>query len=360
MSETPSNSGSAVSRLIALVGGFAATSVAIGLMFWVRTAYQIRTLPERVMEWLLLFVPTNLFEKGLQAFGANAKDIALYGAYVVMALILLALAMFVIRRSATTIVVASAGLWLFAMAVVMPVTGAGFFATGLFQDVLLTNLCYLGIAFDYAIILFLVRALVANGARSRGYDRRPASASIERRVFIGGVVGGGVTLALTLWAGRSAGAVSSDLPLATIPQALPTPPTSANPTVMSVATTSAVPPATAIPGTTPTAVAQVAVSPTAASAAATTPMSTSATPTAGAAQAAPTAPALTPIPVSTVGQKLVVPPPPPPARQIARDKDGSLTGAVPPPGQIAPLYTPNNVFYITTKNAGGDPVVNGT
>ncbi len=34
-----------------------ATAVAIGLMFWARDAFQIRTLPERVMEWVLVFVP---------------------------------------------------------------------------------------------------------------------------------------------------------------------------------------------------------------------------------------------------------------------------------------------------------------
>src|SRR5579864_2316413 len=82
-----------------------AAAVAIGLMFLARGVYEIRTLPERIMEWLLLFIPPDLFEKGPQTLGATAKDVALDAAYVVMAAALCALAIIAIRSSARTIAV---------------------------------------------------------------------------------------------------------------------------------------------------------------------------------------------------------------------------------------------------------------
>ncbi len=54
-----------------------ATAVALRLQSVLRDVWQIRALPERVMEWLLLFVPLDLFELGLQRFGSSAKDVAL-------------------------------------------------------------------------------------------------------------------------------------------------------------------------------------------------------------------------------------------------------------------------------------------
>ena len=56
-------------------GGAVASMVA---MFWLRSAYQIRTLPERVLEWVLLFVPPDTLERGISQFGAQAKVYALY------------------------------------------------------------------------------------------------------------------------------------------------------------------------------------------------------------------------------------------------------------------------------------------
>jgi DMSO/TMAO reductase YedYZ molybdopterin-dependent catalytic subunit len=48
---------------------------------------------------------------------------------------------------------------------------------------------------------------------------------------------------------------------------------------------------------------------------------------------------------------------PPPARALARDQEGSLTAAGRAPGTLAPAITPNDNFYIVTKNAGGDPII---
>src|SRR5215218_9365301 len=58
--------------------GALATAASVTTMFWLRSAYQIRTLPERVMEWVLLFVSPDALEQGLSQFGAQAKVYALY------------------------------------------------------------------------------------------------------------------------------------------------------------------------------------------------------------------------------------------------------------------------------------------
>ena len=51
-----------------VVGGLSA-AVAAGLgMALVRWALLVRTIPERVMEWLLLFVPVDVFEAGVIRF----------------------------------------------------------------------------------------------------------------------------------------------------------------------------------------------------------------------------------------------------------------------------------------------------
>ena len=65
--------------LPALAISSGATAIALVLQNVLRDTWQIRSLPERVMEWLLLFVPLDLFERGLGQFGADAKSFALTG-----------------------------------------------------------------------------------------------------------------------------------------------------------------------------------------------------------------------------------------------------------------------------------------
>jgi DMSO/TMAO reductase YedYZ molybdopterin-dependent catalytic subunit len=50
-------------------------------------------------------------------------------------------------------------------------------------------------------------------------------------------------------------------------------------------------------------------------------------------------------------------PNPPPPRRLARDKDGSLTAAGRPRGELAPPITANPDFYVVTKNAVADPLI---
>ena len=140
-----------------LLTSLVASGAALGLMFFARDAFQIRTVPERVLEWLLIFVPLDLFERVLTSFGADAKVYATALAVAGTGLILLGLGLIVLRRgwSGWQILALGPLLWLFPMVVVMLATGAGLFATYLTQDVLLINVVYLAIGFAYASLLLL-------------------------------------------------------------------------------------------------------------------------------------------------------------------------------------------------------------
>jgi DMSO/TMAO reductase YedYZ molybdopterin-dependent catalytic subunit len=50
-------------------------------------------------------------------------------------------------------------------------------------------------------------------------------------------------------------------------------------------------------------------------------------------------------------------PPPPSPRQLPRDRDGSLLGSRREPGSLAEPITGNDQFYVVTKNAVADPVL---
>ncbi len=428
----------------AIAASVAATAAAVGLMQLARSIYQIRTLPERVMEWILVFVPLDLFEQGLVAFGSAAKVLALGGAIVFMAAALLAVGAGAMRSGPIAVGAVTIGLWLFAMGVVMPVTGAGFFASSLLRDVMLTNLSYASVAFTYGTVLLLARLSLQNRARlALPAESKPSywqGRTLTRHSFIVGLVGMVASYGLTIVFGRQAGAVQSSLPLADISDLeLPTPPPiptqPAAPTVETIpptateevaalepsptpttppteapnnTSTPSPPPiedptqtATASPSASPTqlvpeptntatAVTRADVSravsdtPTVTEAmdqpsatpvpqtATSTPIPATATSTevpatatstevpatATATPVEPTATPEPPPPTATPAPAVVeVPPAPGPKRQLSRDKDGSLTASGRAPGQLAPLITAIPNFYITTKNAGGDPIL---
>ncbi len=425
----------------AIAASVAATAAAVGLMQLWRSIYQIRTLPERVMEWVLVFVPLDLFEQGLVTFGSAAKFLALGGAIVGMAAALVAVGAGAVKSGPIAVGAATVGLWLLAMAVVMPVTGAGFFASALLRDVMLTNLSYAGVAFTYGMVLLLARLSLLNRAKSElQAESRLAylpGRTLTRQSFIVALVGMVASYGLTVGFGRQAGAVQSSLPLADIsdlelptPAPIPTqPPTSTAesiPPQPPTATAESIPPtateavvaseqsptaaiqptdvpsSTSTPRIVPTHTATASASPTqlaqeptltptaatqsAASEAASdtptatevseqsgaTPVPSTSTPipasptsteipaTATATPEEPTATAVPPTatPTATPTEEIVeVPPAPGPKRQLTRDKDGSLTASGRAPGQLAPLITAIPNFYITTKNAGGDPIL---
>ena len=292
--------------LPAIVIACLATALAMYVQNLLRTIWQIRSLPERVMEWLLLFVPLDLFERGLAQLGADAKEVALAGTVVGMAALLVVLGALALRSGLKTwlLLGLGVGMWLGAMGLIMPLTGAGFFARRLLISPLLTSAGYLLVFLAYASVLMAGR-LVSH----RGVHRRPTM--MERRALL---VGLGSMLAAGLAAtfvGRGGGLVPSPLPLASVPTRRPLTPTP--------------PPASSNAG---------ALAPT--------PNPTQ--PTAVAAAAPPPA-TLEPVPN------------PPVPRRLARDKDGALSAAGRPKGELASPITANDDFYIVTKNAVSDPIV---
>ena len=332
----------------ALLLGVPASAVAIGLMLAARYAYQIRTLPERMMDWSLQFIPLDLFEQGIQNLGTSAKEIALVGNYVGFTLTLILIGGLALRGGPRAFAIVGAATWLVAMAVVMPITGAGMFATALPQDVWLTNASYLGVAAAFGTVLALTHTLII---APRATPRSMAVVA-SRRAFISGVVGTGAAYALTLWFGKNAGASSSTLPLAKIPTN-GAPQLAATPVANQV--TSA-----AVPTTAPIAADASTVGPVATStigATGATPVATAATSGGATPTALPSALAVATAPTPVPNAPGVVPPRPAPQQAVARDKDGALSASAHTAGQLSTEFTPANGFYITTKNAGGDPVV---
>ena len=104
-------------------------------MLLIRSTLQVRSVPERVLEWMLLFVPLDVFESTLQIFGFDAKRYALYfGILVTLALLAWLGAIALARRWPVPVLLGiGLGLWLFTMLVIMPLTSAGFFALALLE-----------------------------------------------------------------------------------------------------------------------------------------------------------------------------------------------------------------------------------
>ncbi|MBV8083636.1 MAG: molybdopterin-dependent oxidoreductase [Chloroflexi bacterium] len=291
------------STLAALAGG----GLALGLMYWARAAFQLRTLPERLMETFLLVIPPDQFEAAIERFGPMAKDFALIGTYVVMALVLAVIGACAARYLPVWgILGMGVVLWLLAGAVIFPITGGGLFATGLLlQSPLLVNLVYLGIGLAYACCLLAARLGPAAPSEA-------ASGAETRRVFLTGVASAAVAFVATTFVGRSAGRIVSALPQASLP-------VPANP---APAPSEAAPAGTSEPAST-------ALPSVSAAAVATPPPSATANPY----------------------------PQPPPERALARDKDGALLAVNRPKGQLQASITPNEDFYTVTKNAAGDPIL---
>ena len=297
--ESPARPSRAVSWPAAIITSLVASGAVLGLMFFARSAFQIRTIPERIMEWILIFVPLNVFERLLISLGAEAKVYAIGATVAGMGLILFGLGLIALRRGWSEWLVLALGplLWLFAMVVVMFVTGAGLFATYLREDAVLINAVYLGIGLAYASLLLLGRLLALLPATAP--DTVGAQLA-DRRAFIVGLGSTAAAYALTAWFGRTAEAPSSTLPLVRVePNATPSAP--------------------------PVATSAVATGPVATATAATT-----ATPE--------------------------LPEPPHPSK-LVRDNDGALTPTGRRKGELPALITSNEEHYVVTKNAIADPVL---
>ncbi len=307
-----------------VMGGLAA-ALAVGVVLvLLRALLQVRSVPERVMEWLLLFVPLDVFEAGIRRFGFDAKRYTLFATVLGMLLLLAVVGALALRRrwSDVRLVGLAGGLWLFVMVVVMPLTSAGLFAVALVNGTTAAVGGYLVAALVYAGVLSLFReaiaqrTLPAGGATASALTAPwldPATAghvpAWARRASAHLLGGAGAAFGLTVFSlrfgprRRLPGVVVLD-PQAPIPSGGLDGPVE-HPS--------------------------------------------------GAATQAPVAPARGP--GATAGPVGALDPAPP--RQLARDKDGAALASGRKPGQLAEPITSNADFYIVTKNAGGNPILDG-
>jgi DMSO/TMAO reductase YedYZ molybdopterin-dependent catalytic subunit len=298
-------------KLTYWTGGFVA-AVATGLAMWlIRANLQIRSIPERLLEWLLLFVPLDVFESALQRFGFSAKVYSLYLAVAIMLALLTWLGAVALRRRWPVLALLGIGLglWLFTMVVIMPLTSAGFFAAALLEGKRATISGYLGVGLVYAAALTLARVYVLpSGAREA--VRLPGGLDLPARRWALSLVGGSVAVLGTSYVIELFFPHRTGLP--TIVVADPQEPVPSGGLNEPNPHPNAVPSASAV--------------------------------------AAPAA--VTPMPTTTSGL-----PEPAVVRPLQRDQDGAVLPSGRRPGQLADAITTTDNFYIVTKNAGGDPVI---
>lgn len=297
-----------------------------------RWTVQVRSTPERLMEWALLFVPLDLFEAGLQRFGFDAKRYALFGAIAASTAVLTLLGAVALRRAwpPRGMVALGLGLWLFAMVVVMPLTSAGLFAADLVDSTRKTILGYLGVCLTYAAVLALADLLLGKPAEP---TTPVTSVSVLARALR---TGSWRRDALVTLAGAAAAFAATYVVEVTGPRRTLTAVRVLDP--QEPLPSGGIDPPNPHPDKTDT--------------------RSDSGPDPAAAQAQATgSPGARPASQTTAGDGASGLPEPPPARQLARDKDGAVLTAGRRPGELAPYITSNQNFYIVTKNAGGDPVL---
>jgi DMSO/TMAO reductase YedYZ molybdopterin-dependent catalytic subunit len=281
-------------------------------MLLLRWTLEVRSLPERLMEWLLLFVPPRLFETTLQQFGFDAKRYALYTCAAVVIVVLGSIGYVGLYRGLRNQALACIGIgfWLFMMLVVMPLSSAGVFATSLVGNGTATSILgYLAIGLSLAIVLIGCRTwllpLTSGTLRPPGMSRRAALVLVGSGVaaYAATYVAG---LLVSVW--RSATAVKSlDLQPPPLAGSIDTPDPHAQ---VALSSALSAPPAT---------------------------------------QAASTS-----VPVGAAREELSEPAPIP---GLARDKDGAVQPAGRKKGELAPALTSNADFYVVTKNPVADPLI---
>jgi DMSO/TMAO reductase YedYZ molybdopterin-dependent catalytic subunit len=331
-----------------MAGGMAASTAALAVMVLLRHTLQIRTVPERVMEAMLLVIPLDLFGIVLRRYGSDAKWYALALTSIAIVLLLTSVGALVVARhwSLRRIILLGIGLWLFVMGVLMPTTGAGHFAVDLVDGAAVTATAHAAVAFAYTGALAIAVSTVAQSDRRpvARTDRRPGAGArlsrarvvtaasrppVSRRSAL--VLSTGVAWAIlgTLLVARLRSqtvtrlvVISDDTPPGSDGNSQAVAP--AQPTA--VATRDAAPTATAIserseaPAPTATATAQPRAS-------------------------------------ATPGPGLDEQFQPPLLRRPPRDKDGVVLASGRRPGQLADAITASDDFYVVSKNAAQDPVL---
>jgi hypothetical protein len=288
----------------ALVGGAAAAIAAGVAMAIVRWALLVRSVPERVMEWLLLFVPLDLFEAGLLRVGSDAKRYALYASIVGVLAVLGALGTLALWRrwSTAAIMALSLGLWLFVMLIILPLTGAGVFAIELLDGTRANVGSYFAVALVYAAALAVASQRI-HGAPPPARNRTALWTSVPSRRTALVILGGALTSYLATLAVVRLGPRRQFQEIIVLDPQQPVPSGGVEPAHLHPEAVSTSPPAATQP-------------------------------------------------VAAAG-----PYEPPPARMLRRDQDGAVLPSGRRPGELAELITDNNDFYIVTKNAAGDPAL---
>jgi DMSO/TMAO reductase YedYZ molybdopterin-dependent catalytic subunit len=238
----------------------------------------------------------------------------LFGAAVGMLALMVLLGAFALRRRWSTAAIAVLGvaLWLFVMLVIMPLTNAGPFAVEVIGGTRAAILGNLSAALVYAGILALAGLAIDRWAEPTAAPRRTSRRALI--ALLGGTVGSVFATYFAVLSGPRQPLASvrvldpqEPVPSGGIdrpqphPEAVNTPPPSA---------TAAVAEAEAAPPAAPTAAARESELPQ-----------------------------------------------PPPARTLRRDQDGALMPSGRAPGELTPLITRTDDFYVVTKNAAGDPII---
>jgi DMSO/TMAO reductase YedYZ molybdopterin-dependent catalytic subunit len=306
-----------VSLGLALLGGIGAAAATGAGMAFLRSTLQVRTVPERLMEWVLIFVPIDVFEAGILRFGFDAKRYALYGAVAATLVVLAALGTLALKRgwSNGSIATLGLGLWVFTMVIIMPLTGGGFFALDITDATQAVVTGYLAGALTYTAVLLLARSVLLDRrglgpAREGGAPRLASAMRFPLAPFSRRYVIGAVGAAMGMYVGafvldrwgprRMFTAIrvldpQDPVPSGGIGQPNPHPNLLGTPEQQT--------------------------------------------------QAART---------GSSGSSTE----PPPPREMVRDKDGALLPSGRRPGDLAELITANDDFYIVTKNPVRDPVLN--
>jgi DMSO/TMAO reductase YedYZ molybdopterin-dependent catalytic subunit len=276
-------------------------------MLLLRSTIGVRSIPERLMEWLLLFVPPGLFEAMLLQFGFDAKRYGLDAAVVAILALLTWLGYEALHRRWRLVILVGMGpaVWLVVMLVIMPLTSAGAFASALPDGAAAAVLGYLAVSLSYGAVLAFARTWIDVD----GDPDRALNVPVNQRRTLLAAMGGTAAAYVVAYASGMLFPTSARAPAIVLLDPQEPVPSGGldepNPHPQAVST----PLAQATAGPTPT----VAVNATPA------------------------------------------PPRPAPARVLQRDKDGAVLQSGRPAGQLAPEYTGNADFYVVTKNAGGDP-----
>jgi DMSO/TMAO reductase YedYZ molybdopterin-dependent catalytic subunit len=289
-----------------LLGATLAAAATGAVMYALRFSAQVRSLPERLLEWVLILVPPQLFESSLLRFGFDTKRYALVGTSMGFVAILTILGYVALSRRWTVrrLLGMGVGLWLVLMLIVMPLTSAGAFAADLIEGAWSAVFAYLGVCMLYVSILSIVRLVTEEPGEQAG--------AADRRATLLGV---GATLLALLGAyivplsgfRRTTGSPILLDPQEPVPSGGLDPPNS-HPEALAIdqeGTVEAVP-----------------------------------TPTAN--------------PLAAARPEF---PEPRPGRNMRRDADGAVLPAGRRKGELTDVITSNDDFYVVTKNAAGDPFI---